>query len=213
MTTLSQRNRQRPKTGRQPVLNIVKPQLGIKLFTGHNDAELDFLSMEAHTLDDTVREQIDLDKLVGKLRMACLQQRAYGVAGNQVGVALAIFVAHFPGPDGRTPSGHIQEFINPNVVVRKKQQMAGRSEGCLSFPGFEAFIERENSVRIKWEDLKGEQHTETFTGLSARIILHEMDHLKGKTIVDQAFDQAINRQMRREYERQLSKHGLLRKPL
>ncbi|MFT4095023.1 MAG: peptide deformylase [Niabella sp.] len=58
------------------------------------------------------------------------------------------------------------------------------NEGCLSIPKIREDIKRPESVTIEYEDENFELHTETFTGISARVILHEYDHIEGKLFID-----------------------------
>jgi peptide deformylase len=59
-------------------------------------------------------------------------------------------------------------------------------EGCLSVPELTHTFERHFAVLMTWEDLQGEKFQEIFTGLQARIVQHECDHLDGRMIVDSA---------------------------
>jgi len=73
-------------------------------------------------------------------------------------------------------------FINPEIVeLRGVEQM---EEGCLSFPGVHALIERADSLTIKALDRNGEAFEMDVDGLMAVCIQHELDHLQGKLFVD-----------------------------
>ena len=69
-------------------------------------------------------------------------------------------------------------FFNPEIV-----QTAGETvfeEGCLSFPGLFLPIKRPEMVTLKYQDMNGKFEERDFSGLSARIILHECDHMEGE---------------------------------
>ena len=69
-------------------------------------------------------------------------------------------------------------FINPEITNTSKEKEVGE-EGCLSIP--ETFIKKErySQITIKYRDLKGHPHLETYEGFTARVIQHEIDHLYG----------------------------------
>jgi len=58
------------------------------------------------------------------------------------------------------------------------------NEGCLSIPKIREDVYRNESVTINYLDENFQSHTKTFTGLSARVILHEYDHIEGKLFID-----------------------------
>ena len=74
-------------------------------------------------------------------------------------------------------------FINAHVVDLNGKEWA-YNEGCLSIPKIREDIYRNESVTLEYMDEKFQQHTKTFRGLSARVILHEYDHLEGKLFID-----------------------------
>lgn len=74
-------------------------------------------------------------------------------------------------------------FINAKI-----QKLDGEewpyNEGCLSIPKIREDVYRNESVTINYLDENFQSHTKTFTGLSARVILHEYDHIEGKLFID-----------------------------
>ena len=102
-----------------------------------------------------------------------------GLAAPQVGVPLRIFVADVSV--GRNP-GDLLTFINPEFVERDGAQ--NEDEGCLSAPGFNASVVRPARVILKGLSRDGTEQTIEGTGLLARCIQHEMDHLEGTLFVD-----------------------------
>src|SRR5690606_30002437 len=73
--------------------------------------------------------------------------------------------------------------INPKVLEEKGDFWA-YSEGCLSIPDIHEDINRQAEVTLHYFDEEWKEHTETFTGLAARIIQHEYDHIEGKLFTD-----------------------------
>ena len=74
-------------------------------------------------------------------------------------------------------------FINPEIVEFSDKQTSF-NEGCLSFPGARAMVDRFESVCVKYLDINGKEQKEVMEGLLAICIQHEMDHLNGITFVD-----------------------------
>ena len=106
--------------------------------------------------------------------------RGVGLAAPQVGLDLNLLVLNSEGDKDRPELERV--LINPKVVSRKTMEFG--EEGCLSFPGLYAEVERHQKIRVGFRDLSGAEHEESFTGFLARIVLHEMDHLQGVLFVD-----------------------------
>lgn len=102
-----------------------------------------------------------------------------GLAAPQIGVALRVFVVDLSV--GRDPSA-LHTMINPEWVEREGMQL--EEEGCLSLPGFTATVPRPARAVVRGLDATGAEHTIEGTGLLARALQHEMDHLDGRLFVD-----------------------------
>ena len=94
-----------------------------------------------------------------------------GLAANQVGLNYRLFVV---GSEGVGFA-----FFNPDIISTEGEE--DFREGCLSFPGLFLPIKRPASVTIKYQDMNGETKQQSFSGLTARTVLHEYDHLEGIT--------------------------------
>ncbi len=104
--------------------------------------------------------------------------KGVGLAAPQVGLRKRILVLN--------PTGEkADEFalINPALVDKFGPQTLFE-EGCLSFPGIYAEIERPESCRVKAFTATGEPLERTFDGFTSRIVQHEYDHLEGILLVD-----------------------------
>ncbi|MFO7625915.1 MAG: peptide deformylase [Candidatus Fermentibacteraceae bacterium] len=102
-----------------------------------------------------------------------------GLAGPQAGEAVCVFIA---GEDTGLPLGGHTVFVNPTIelygpVIRGE-------EGCLSFPGVYADVERSQGVSVKAFDEHWDPFTLEIAGLGARLVQHEYDHLGGILLVD-----------------------------
>jgi peptide deformylase len=74
-------------------------------------------------------------------------------------------------------------FINP-VMVSETGEEWGFEEGCLSIPGVREMVYRHETIVIRYEDENRVQREDTFSGMTARVIQHEYDHLEGVLFTD-----------------------------
>lgn len=76
-----------------------------------------------------------------------------------------------------------QTFINAHITELDGEEWS-YNEGCLSIPKIREDITRHETVTLGYLDENFQEHTQTFTGLTARVILHEYDHIDGKLFID-----------------------------
>jgi peptide deformylase len=104
-----------------------------------------------------------------------------GLAAPQVGILRRVVVID-------VGEGLI-ELINPEIIETSGQQRG--AEGCLSIPGVRGEVIRPEKVRVKALNRKGEQIEITGTGLLARALCHEIDHLDGVLFIDKAVPETL----------------------
>lgn len=121
-----------------------------------------------------------LERLVEDLFATMYAARGVGLAANQIGVPLRVFVHDCPDDEDRRHLGHL---VNPRLVEADGVVVRG-PEGCLSLPGLEAGTERYDHAVVEGVDLRGEPRTVHGTGFFARCLQHESDHLDGTLYVD-----------------------------
>jgi|SRR5215207_690912 len=123
--------------------------------------------------DDALRADLE--------RMGHLMDDALGIglAATQVGT-VARYLVYKVEPDSA-----VQALVNP-VVEWSSSEKEWMEEGCLSLPGVHVDVERPIHVRVRAQDGTGEAITLEASGLEARVIQHEMDHLDGVLILDRA---------------------------
>ena len=134
-----------------------------------------------------------LEKLVADMWETMYASNGVGLAAPQINRNIRLFVvdteqmfrgmdekekAEFPGDEGLKAV-----FINARIEELEGEEWA-YNEGCLSIPKIREDIYRQESVTITFEDENFETHTRTFTGLTARVILHEYDHIEGILFID-----------------------------
>jgi peptide deformylase len=136
-----------------------------------------------------------LERLAAQMVEAMHEARGVGLAAQQVGRALQICVVDLRSAeadfdwilDGSKPPLELfmpMVIVNPRVTVAKKAPLAVLEEGCLSFPDIRGDVERAQEVSVKYVDQHGLPHALECTGLFARCILHEVDHLNGVLFID-----------------------------
>jgi peptide deformylase len=97
-----------------------------------------------------------------------------GLAANQVGISYRVIAMHVQ------ETGEYITLFNPEIVsVSELQYIA--MEGCLSFPKVMLDISRPKTVEIRYVDHFEREYTRTFSDIDAKCVLHEIDHLDGKT--------------------------------
>lgn len=107
------------------------------------------------------------------LRDSMCHHRGVGLSACQLGIDARVFV--MGNPDD--PASVIPIF-NPKIV-NIGDKIVTVEEGCLSFPGLFIKMKRPHEVRMRFADINGKVDTASFTGMTARIALHEYDHLEG----------------------------------
>lgn len=120
--------------------------------------------------------------LIEEMFVSMYAAEGAGLAANQIGVPLRIFVYDCPDAEGFRRIGHV---VNP--VLQETSVLAGIStdnEGCLSVPGPRAEVPRAAVATVTGLDRHGEPITITGTGYFARCLQHETEHLDGIVYVD-----------------------------
>ncbi|MBX2933237.1 MAG: peptide deformylase [Ferruginibacter sp.] len=134
-----------------------------------------------------------LDKLIADMWETMYGSNGVGLAAPQVNIPIRLFVMDskqiFENQDEDEKDeypdapGYKGVFINAHVVALNGKEWS-YNEGCLSIPKIREDVNRNEEVTIEFEDENFVTHTRTFNGISARIILHEYDHIEGKLFID-----------------------------
>ena len=115
----------------------------------------------------------EADRMIGLMRDAI----GVGLAATQLGTLRRMLV--FQVGSEAEPTA----LVNPEIEWRSQEQ-AMAEEGCLSLPGVIVDVERPLHVRARGVDVHGEPFSVEASGLEARVILHEVDHLDGVLMID-----------------------------
>jgi peptide deformylase len=126
-----------------------------------------------------------LDELIENMFETMYHSNGVGLAAPQVNLSIRLFLI-----DARPYEKDIPEakdfkkvFINPQIVKRMGEEW-GMDEGCLSIPGINEEVFRQDEVHIRYYDENWELKEEKYSGMLGRIIQHEYDHLDGILFTD-----------------------------
>lgn len=135
----------------------------------------------------------DLKQLIADMWETMYHSNGVGIAAPQINKAIRLFVVDtvqiVEGFDEEDKKEYPNEqpikqvFINAEVISTEGDLWA-YNEGCLSIPKIREDVKRHQKVTIKYCDENFQEKTETFDGITARVILHEYDHIEGKLFID-----------------------------
>ena len=138
----------------------------------------------------------NLAKLADQMLEKMHAEKGIGLAAQQIGKNIMMTVIDISRPEEEGDFGFLLDgkelplsLIMPLVLVNptlklQKGETEWFEEGCLSFPGIRAEIERPTTLTCNYQDLQGAPHTLVCNGLLARVIQHEVDHLNGILFID-----------------------------
>ena len=133
----------------------------------------------------------ELDQFIYNMWETMYEARGVGLAAPQVGVGIRLFVVDAsPFAEDEELSEEEKEQLNgfKKVFINPELEESGEewafNEGCLSIPEVREDIYRQEKIHITYYDENFKEHQETFTGLPARVIQHEYDHIEGILFTD-----------------------------
>ena len=137
-----------------------------------------------------------LARLAEEMLATMREQEGVGLAANQVGRLKRILVAAVED----------QEYVIVNPTIEETARSTEKDlEGCLSIPGIQVEVERPTAVTVSGQDASGTPLHLEASGLLARVLQHEVDHLDGVLILDRTDRQSRKDAMREMRERLLAK--------
>jgi len=125
-----------------------------------------------------------------------VEGRGIGLAAPQVGKLISLFIA-------QEEEGKPLVFINPEIIGTSLETVP-YEEGCLSIPGMYEEVIRPEAVLIQAYNEKGRPFKRECSGLLARIVQHELDHLKGILFIDYLSEMKRERLLK-QYQKNLKK--------
>src|SRR6202050_5722224 len=154
------------------------------------------LRRPAEPVDPAELRSSELRLLIAQMRATMEAAPGVGLAAPQVGVPIQLAVLH----DGPERWGQLTEderkarerngleftaLVNPVLRLVGDHDQVSFYEGCLSVPGLTGVVTRHRAVRVEALDEHGQPVDRVFSGWAARIVQHEVDHLRGRLYLDQ----------------------------
>jgi peptide deformylase len=143
--------------------------------------------------DPIDKSDAELNVLLSNMWETMYNSNGVGLAAPQINKAIRLFIVDtvqiVEGADDDEKEDYKNEkpiksvFINAQIVEETGDEWA-YNEGCLSIPKVRADVMRSSKVTLSYQDENFIEHTKTFDGITARVILHEYDHIEGKLFVD-----------------------------
>jgi peptide deformylase len=153
-------------------------------------------------LKEGTREVTVFDSRLGRLaetmHAVMDRQEGVGLAAPQLGMLTRMMVWKHPENESER-----YVFVNPRIVERSETSVT-EVEGCLSVPGVTMEVTRAEEVVVEAQDLTGRTFRAHLTGLLARIVQHEIDHLDGRLILDRTSPEERRRVLKELREQTLA---------
>jgi peptide deformylase len=121
----------------------------------------------------------ELKKMIREMFDLMYAHQGVGLAANQVNLPYRFFIINL---EGDPTKGEEHVFINP--VISRRRGSAENEEGCLSFPNIWAPVRRTEKLHLSAFDLAGKPVELDLSGMFARAVQHEYDHLDGIQFID-----------------------------
>lgn len=134
----------------------------------------------------------NLNEFIENMWETMYNAHGVGLAAPQVGRSIRLFVVD-ASPFAQDEDLSVEEqeelkdfkklFVNPTIVEETGEEWSF-NEGCLSIPNVREDVTRKETIKINYFDADFNEYTETFSGLAARVIQHEYDHIEGVLFTD-----------------------------
>lgn len=130
---------------------------------------------------------VDPVELAKNLTETMLKNNGIGLSANQCGLPYRVFVI---------ASNPVIACFNPRIIDESEQTVIAMDEGCLSYPNLFLKIKRPRMIKVRFTMPNGETVTEKFDGMTARIFLHEMDHMDGNNFTTLVHSYHLNKALK-----------------
>jgi len=130
-------------------------------------------------------EYPNIQELIDNMFETMYGASGVGLAAPQVGLSMRLFVVDLSTFDDDEPElkGFKRAFIN-GIILEETGEEWPFNEGCLSIPDIREDVYRKKNIKISYYDESWKHHEEAFSGMAARVIQHEYDHIEGKLFTD-----------------------------
>lgn len=140
------------------------------------------LKKVAQEIDETYP---NLKELIENMWETMYQAEGVGLAAPQIGLPIRLFVIDTvqTQEEGKEQEGIKQVFINAEKIEESGTDWA-YEEGCLSIPDIRGDVNRPPQLKIRFQDENFNEHIKIYSGINARVIQHEYDHIEGVLFVE-----------------------------
>lgn len=131
------------------------------------------------------KENPDIQDIINNMFETMYNANGVGLAAPQVGMSIRLFIVDATPFADENPEldGVKKVFINAEMVDESGKEWKF-NEGCLSIPTIREDVDRKPDIKIRYQDENFVQHEESFSGILARVIQHEYDHIEGILFTD-----------------------------
>lgn len=129
----------------------------------------------------------ELKDLAEQMIQTMYKSYGIGLAAPQIGKSIRLFVSDIDfdldkDEDDLITNANPKVYINPKIIEHSGKMIY--EEGCLSFPGIYEKVNRHEEITLEYQDIDGETHTVTATGIESVCLQHELDHLDGIVFIE-----------------------------
>ncbi len=141
---------------------------------------------------DITKDYPNFTELLDNMFETMYNAHGVGLAAPQIGLPIRLFIVDaepFAEDDEISEEEATvlktlkKPFINPEIIEETGEEWAF-NEGCLSIPDIREDVFRKETIKIRYYDINFNEHVETYSGLAARVIQHEYDHIEGILFTD-----------------------------
>lgn len=129
----------------------------------------------------------NLDELIANMKETMTSASGVGLAAPQIAQTIRLFIIDssimLEDDEDSDEKGIKETFINANIIEEKGEEWVFE-EGCLSIPEIRENITRKSIVKVEYYNEKWEKQVKEYSGITARIIQHEYDHIQGILFTD-----------------------------
>jgi peptide deformylase len=134
---------------------------------------------------EVAKDQEGLEVLIANMWDTMYNAKGIGLAAPQIGKSLRLFLVDTIQleEEDNDIKGVKMALINPTIIEESGEEES-YEEGCLSIPDIRGDVFRQPTIRILFYDEDFKKHEESFSGINARVIQHEYDHIEGKLFTE-----------------------------
>ncbi len=152
----------------------------VKILTIKLKKDSDFLRHKTSAFDFKKFTKKEIQALVASMNKTMIQADGIGLAANQIGLDMKVFVAKV--------DRKLYAIFNPEIT-KFSETLTPAEEGCLSVPETAGDVFRPERINLEGYDKNGKKIKIKAWGVLARVFQHEMDHLNGKLFIDRIKEQ------------------------